>query len=303
VKPTLFALSLGGRAIEVHSYGFMVALGAIAGVILAVHLGRRAGFATAALLDLCFWTLIAGIVGSRLLYVIVHAKDYAGLCFASGPRPMARVLSDCAAPLYIWKGGLVFYGGALAAAAVLVGFARKHRWNIGEVADLLAPALALGHVFGRMGCLLVGCCYGKLCSFGLHFPPGSVAHNELAAQGLVTNPAASTPALAPTQLFEALGEAVIFLVLMGLRRKPRFPGALVLTYVMAYALLRFTVEVFRGDTARGNLFDLTLPTLATWLGIPPEQPLALSAAQTLSLVLGGLAATTYVWLRHRAATT
>jgi phosphatidylglycerol:prolipoprotein diacylglycerol transferase len=303
VKPTLFVLSLGGRAIDIHSYGFMVALGAIAGVILAVHLGRRAGFATAPLLDLCFWTLIAGIVGSRLLYVVVHARDYAGLCFVPpGPRPLARMLSDCAAPLTVWKGGLVFYGGALAAAAVLVGFAKKHRWNIGAVADLLAPALALGHVFGRLGCLLVGCCYGKLCSFGLHFPHGSVAYTELASQGLVMQPAASTPALAPTQLFEALGEAVIFVVLMRLRRKPRFPGAVVLTYVMAYALLRFTIEIFRGDNARGYLFDLTLPSLATWLGIPAEQPLALSTAQTLSLVLGVLAAATYRWLRHQAST-
>jgi phosphatidylglycerol:prolipoprotein diacylglycerol transferase len=299
VKPTLFTLG----TIDIHAYGFMVALGAIFGVILAVHLGRRAGFATAALLDLCFWSLIAGIAGSRLLYVIVHVKDYADLCFVPvGPRSTTHMLSDCAAPLTIWRGGLVFYGGALAAAAVLWGFARKHRWNVGATADLLAPALALGHVFGRLGCLLVGCCYGKLCSYGLHFPPTSVAYSELAAQGLVEKGAAATPGLAPTQLFEALGEVLIFVALMLLRRRRRFPGAMVLTYAMAYALLRFIVEIFRGDNARGYLFELTLPRLATWLGLPEKQPLALSSAQMLSLILGGLAAATYVWLRHRAST-
>jgi phosphatidylglycerol---prolipoprotein diacylglyceryl transferase len=296
VKPTLFALG----ALDVHAYGFMVAVGAILGVILAVALGRRAGFATAALLDLCFWSLIAGIAGSRLLYVIVHITDYARLCFAPvGPRSTSRMLTDCAAPLYIWHGGLVFYGGALAAAVVLWGFARKHRWKFGAAADLLAPGLALGHAFGRLGCLLAGCCYGKLCSYGLHFPPASVAYTELAAQGLMPTGAASTPALAPTQPFEALGEIGIFIMLMLLRRRPRFPGAVVLIYVMAYALLRFTVEIFRGDNARGYLFNLNLPTLARWLGIPAEQPLALSTAQTLSLVLGVLAAAAYRWLRHR----
>jgi phosphatidylglycerol:prolipoprotein diacylglycerol transferase len=303
VKPTLFALHLAGRAVDIHAYGFMVAVGAILGVILAVQLGRRAGLASSALLDLCFWSLIAGLAGSRLLYVIVHAKDYSNLCFSPvGPRSTAQALSDCAAPLAIWRGGLVFYGGALAAAGVLWFFCRKHRWNIGQVADVLAPGLALGHVFGRLGCLLVGCCYGKLCSFGLHFPPASVAYSELAARGLVATGAATTPGLAPTQLFEALGEAVIFAVLMILRRKPRFPGALVLIYVMTYALLRFAIEIFRGDNARGNLFDLTWPALASRLGLPPEQPLALSTAQTLSLVLGVLAATTCWWLRHRAST-
>ncbi len=303
MKPTLFALSLGGRTLDVSAYGFMVAVGAILGIILVARLGRRAGFATADLLDLCFWTLIAGLAGSRLLYVIVHVKDYAALCVApGGARSASQMLADCAAPLYIWKGGLVFYGGALAAAAVLWRFARKRRWNLGETADLLAPGLALGHAFGRVGCLLAGCCYGKLCVHGLHFPPTSVAYTELAAQGLVPNAAASTPALAPTQLCEAVGELGIFIALMLLRRRPRFPGAVVLIYVMAYSLLRFTVEIFRGDNARGTLFDLTLPALAEWLGLPPAQPLALSTAQALSLVLGLLAAVAFRGLRHRAHT-
>ena len=302
MKPTLFSLSLGGRALDVHAYGFMVAVGAALGVILVVRLGRRAGYATNALLDLCFWTLVAGIAGSRLLYVLVHARDYAGLCFASdGRRSWGRVLSDCAAPLALWNGGLVFYGGALASAAVLWVFARRQRWNTGDVADLLAPALALGHVFGRLGCLLAGCCYGKPCDFGLRFPPGSVAYNEWMAQGLLAKDATLTPPLAPTQIYEALGEALIFAVLMLLRRRRRFPGALVLTYAMAYALLRFTVEIFRGDAARGYLFELPLPFLARGLGLPPTQPLALSTAQALSLVLGGLAATIfYRWRAHQA---
>ena len=302
MRPTLFALHLGARSLDVHAYGLLVALGAIAGIVLAVRQGRRMGFDTAAVLDLCFWALVAGLVGARLLYVIVHLGDYARLCVGSdSPRPALRALGDCAAPLFIWQGGLVFYGGALAAVGVLWRFARRQGWPMADVADLLAPSLALGHVFGRVGCLLAGCCFGKICSFGLRFPPASVAYTDLARAGLVTPGAPSTPPLAPTQLYEAAGECVLFVALLVLGRRRRFPGSLVLVYVMGYALLRTSVEVLRGDTARGFLFELTLPSLAGWLGLPADQPVALSTAQALSLVLGLAAAVAYRILRRRSA--
>jgi phosphatidylglycerol:prolipoprotein diacylglycerol transferase len=211
------------------------------------------------------------------------------------------VLHDCAEPFYIWQGGLVFYGGALAAAAVVLLFARRRSWSLGNVADLLAPSLALGHALGRVGCFLAGCCYGKVTSLGVHFPPASVAYHELAQAGLVAPGAASTPALAPTQLYEALGEALLFTLLLLLRRRRRFPGSLALVYAMGYALLRATVEVLRGDTSRGFLFEISLPRLAGWLDLPAHQPLALSTAQALSLALGTAAAITYRILRRRAA--
>jgi len=302
VRPNLLTLHFGARGLDVHAYGFLIALGAIAGVLLALRQGRRVGFDTADVLDLTFWALVAGIVGSRILYVLVHVSDYSRLCAGAGlPRPALRVLGDCAAPLYIWQGGLVFYGGALAAATVVLLFARRRSWSLGGVADLLAPSLAFGHALGRVGCFLAGCCYGKVSSLGVRFPPASVAYHELAHVGLVAPGAASTPALAPTQLYEALGEAFLFSLLLFLRRRQRFPGSLALIYAMGYALLRATVEVLRGDTSRGFLFELSLPRLATWLDLPANQPLALSTAQALSLALGTAAAVTFSILRRQTA--
>ena len=285
MRPNLLTLHFGTHGLDIHAYGFLIAVGAIAGVLLALRQGRRMGFDTAAVLDLTFWALVAGIVGSRVLYVLVHVSDYGRLCAGVGlPRPALRVLGDCAAPLYIWQGGLVFYGGALAAATVVLLFARRRSWSLGGVADLLAPSLALGHALGRV-----------------RFPPASVAYHELAHAGLVAPGAASTPALAPTQLYEALGEAFLFALLLFLRRRQRFPGSLALVYAMGYALLRATVEVLRGDTSRGFLFELSLPRLASWLDLPVHQPLALSTAQALSLALGAAAAITYRILRRRVA--
>ena len=302
MRPNLFTLHFGAHGLEVHSYGLLVAMAAIAGVVLVFRQGRRMGFDTAAVLDLAFWALVAGIVGSRVLYVIVHISDYSRLCAGAGaPRPALRVLADCTAALYIWQGGLVFYGGALAAAGVVLLFAHRQAWPLGDVADLLAFPLPLGHALGRVGCFLAGCCYGKVSPFGLRFPPASVAYQDLARAGLLAPGAPFTPTLAPTQLYEAAGEGLLFVLLMVLRRRRPFPGSLALIYVMGYALLRTAVEVMRGDTNRGFLFELPLPRIAAWLDLPAHQPLALSTAQALSLTLGTAAAVAYRILRRRAS--
>ena len=302
MRPNLFTLHFGAHGLEVHSYGLLVAMAAIAGVVLVFRQGRRMGFDTAAVLDLAFWALVAGIVGSRVLYVIVHISDYSRLCAGAGaPRPALRVLADCTAALYIWQGGLGFYGGALAAAGVVLLFAHRQAWPLGDVADLLAFPLPLGHALGRVGCFLAGCCYGKVSPFGLRFPPASVAYQDLARAGLLAPGAPFTPTLAPTQLYEAAGEGLLFVLLMVLRRRRPFPGSLALIYVMGYALLRTAVEVMRGDTNRGFLFELSLPRIAAWLDLPAHQPLALSTAQALSLTLGTAAAVAYRILRRRAS--
>jgi prolipoprotein diacylglyceryltransferase len=96
-----------------------------------------------------------------------------------------------------------------------------------------------------------------------------------------------------------VGEGLLFVLLMVLRRRRPFPGALALIYAMGYALMRATVETFRGDAARGFVFEISLPRLATWLGLPAQQPLALSTAQTISLALGLAAAIAYRILRRR----
>jgi prolipoprotein diacylglyceryltransferase len=98
-----------------------------------------------------------------------------------------------------------------------------------------------------------------------------------------------------------VGEALLFTLLLLLRRRRSFPGSLALVYVMGYALLRATVEILRGDTGRGFLFEVSLPRLAGWLDLPVRQPLALSTAQALSLALGTTAAVTYRILRRQVA--
>jgi phosphatidylglycerol:prolipoprotein diacylglycerol transferase len=270
VRPTLFTLPFGAHGLGVHSYGLAIALGFAAGVVLAAREARRVGLDPGAMLDLLFWILVSGVLGSRLTFVVLHAGDFVQLCRQG----------DCAAPLKLWQGGLVFYGGALSATVAVALFTRRHRWSFGQVADLLAPALALGHVFGRLGCFFAGCCFGKPLGAGVSFPPGSVAFDELTRTGAVAAGATGTPPLHPTQLYEAAGELAIFFLLILTRRHRRFAGATALLYAASYAGLRFVVELFRGDAGRGFVGPL-------------------STAQVMSLVIGGMA--TALLVRGRLA--
>ncbi len=268
MRPELFGLRIGGHHLAVPSYGTAVMLGFALGVWLALRQARRlggqlGGIDGSDLLDLSFYILVAGVAGSRLLFILLHLDDFSRLCTRGG---------DCLAPLKIWDGGLVFYGGLIAAAAVTFRFVRRRGWRFGVVGDLFAPGLALGHAVGRLGCFAAGCCFGKTCAAGgppcVSFPAGSVAHEHLAALGQIAPGATRTPPLHPTQLYESAGLLLIFLLLLLWRRRQRFHGQLFLLYLLAYGLLRAALDLFRGDGPRGpsQAVGLALALIAgTWL--------------------------------------
>lgn len=290
MRPTLFSLRLFGHEIGLHSYGLAIALGFAAGIFLAARQARRLEMNVPDVLDLSFWMLVAGLLGSRVMFVLLNAGDYARLCTGFGqPRTAFTLISDCTAVFRLWEGGLVFYGGAVASTIVVAITARRRGWSFGKVADVFAPSLALGHAFGRIGCFAAGCCFGKLCpsswAGAVSFPPGSVAFEDFVSHGLLAPTAHTTLALHATQLYEAAGELLIFFTLLALRRRQRAYGSLALSYALMYAILRGLGEVFRGDAGRRFLIEISTPRVAAWLGLPPREPLLLSTSQTVSLIL------------------
>ena len=157
----------------------------------------------------------------------------------------------------MWEGGLVFYGGFLLAALVGVIFTRYRGYAVDEIADCLAPALALGQGIGRWGCFFAGCCYGKPTPlpWGVRFKdPASLA--PLGVQ------------LHPVQLYESAGDLLIaaLLWLMLQRRKDDAHGEIFWLYVLLYGILRFAMETLRGDD-RGPVYG----------GLAPSQIIALVA--------------------------
>ena len=167
--------------------------------------------------DFSCWSLLGGIVGGRLLYIMLKWEF-----FASAPQELPA----------IWHGGLVWYGGFLGGVLAGWGYIRSQRLSFLRVMDQFIPFLALGHAIGRVGCFLNGCCYGKPTELwcGVTFPGQSAR-------------------VLPTQLFEAGGLVVLFGVLRRLQQPEwlRRPGWLFGLYLMSYAGLRFIIEFLRGD--------------------------------------------------------
>ena len=220
MKPIL--LHLGN--FQLHSFGLLVALGFLAGLAAAARNVRKAGLNGELVYDLAPWLVGAGLVGARLLYVISYwDKDFAG-------QPLIETIA-------VWKGGLVFYGGLI--LAILVALWRVHSMKLPlwTMADALAPGVAIGHAFGRIGCLLNGCCYGRPSSlpWAIHFPP--------------SHPTAGI-SVHPSQVYETLLNLTFFGLLMWGFGRRRFSGQIFSFYLMGYAVLRAITEWFRGDYDR-----------------------------------------------------
>ena len=214
--------------IPIRMYGLMIGIGFLFGIWLASRRAKKEGIDPDRILDMGVYLLLAAIVGSRLLYVLTNLAEFS-----------ANPLEAFA----IWKGGLVFYGGMLAAVPVGIWYVRKHNLPVWKTADIIAPYAALGHAFGRLGCFFAGCCYGAPCS-----GPVCITFNDPHSLAPLGVP------LFPTQLMESGGEFLIFGVLIMLRRYKKFDGQLFWFYPLFYSVLRFIIEFFRGDAVRGVYF-------------------------------------------------
>jgi len=252
----------GPVAIPVHGYGVLIAAGFVAAIFVAQREARRRGQDPDRIGDLAFFLLLAALVGSRLYFIAVNWRDYTGehvwLTFHGLPIP--RVLA-------LWEGGLVFYGGFIAAALTAFWYLRRHHMPFLAHADTLIPSVALGHFFGRLGCFAAGCCWGAPSHAHVpwltRFPPESLAYQTFAgrpnAAELIAAGGLSTVPIHPTQLYEALGELALFaLLVLAVRPRKRFDGQVLACWLMAYAVLRTVVELFRGDVERGLVAGISV---------------------------------------------
>ena len=156
------------------------------------------------------------------------------------------------------QAGGVFYGGLIAALGVAWWYMRKTKLPPLRTADVFAPAIALGHGIGRLGCFSAGCCWGVEC----HLPWAVTFHNPV-AHDLVGVPL-NTP-LHPTQLYESAAEFLIFGILLWRIRRPHQTGAVISLYLLLYSTARFIVEFFRFHE-QGNLWGTPLDT-SQWISL------------------------------------
>lgn len=221
--------------IPIHSYGALIALGFISGLLLVRRLSKASGLNVDRVMDITFWSLLVGFVGARGLFVLTRWESY---------------WADPASIFKVWEGGLVFFGGPLLVIPFLIFALRKFELPFWKTADVLTPGLVVAHMFGRLGCLAAGCCYGK---------PTGTSFGVRLTSDLVEPELRGIP-LHPTQLYESASLLILLLGLLWVYRRRQFDGQVVLTYLLAYPLIRSVIEIYRGDTIRGFLIDGILST-------------------------------------------
>jgi phosphatidylglycerol---prolipoprotein diacylglyceryl transferase len=230
----------------VYSYGVLLAGAYLVALQLAVVRARQRGLDGTKVMDLGIYLIIAALVGAKLMLIVVDF-DY----FRSQPRELLSLV----------RAGGVFYGGLLAALGVAIVLVRRYQLRIWTTADLFAPGIALGHVIGRLGCLLAGCCYGTPTDV-----PWAITFTSPLAASNVGTPL-GVP-LHPTQLYDAGAELAILVILLATERRGRpFEGRTFWLYMLLYGISRFIVEMFRGDD-RGMMLGVSTSQFVSILVVP-----------------------------------
>ena len=242
MHPLLFEI---GR-FPVYTYGVLLATAYLTGLWLAVRRGRARGLDGDRVMDLGIWIIASALVGAKLLLLAVDFQYYS--------RNPAELFG-------VFRSGGVFYGGLIAAVLTAVWYMRRARMPLWTTMDAFAPGIALGHVIGRLGCLMAGCCYGRPTSL----PWGITFTSTLAADNV------GTPldvALHPTQLYEAGAELVILVLLLALERRGRpYQGRTFWLYMLLYGITRFAIEIVRGDP-RGSIGVLSTSQFISVILVP-----------------------------------
>ena len=244
-----------GVRVPLHTYGVMLALAFVTAIWLAQKEAARQGQDPQLVGDLSFWILVSSLVGARVYFILVNWGDYFGANAMVATR-IGRIPRLFA----IWEGGMVFYGGFIAAALAAAVFLRVKKVAFLPFSDTLIPSVAYGQFLGRIGCFAAGCCWGRSCEPALpwaaRFPPESMAFQSMAARPgpgrFIAPDHLHTLPIHPVQLYESLGELLLFAVLaLWLRPRKRFHGQVMAAWLMLYAVLRTVTETFRGDVERG----------------------------------------------------
>jgi len=277
---------------EIYSYGLMMVLGFLCGYWLAYRLAKRCGQNPAELTNMAVIALLSGVAGARAMYVLQFWKEeYAG-------QPIWKALN-------VRDGGLEFYGGVILALTVVAIYFLWRKLPVRFYFDIMAPALMLGLAFGRMGCFLNGCCYGKICDlpWAVSFPYGSYAYLDHLSQGKLTVPpelsngaggiihpkelTAQQKIVArarenrslrvhPAQLYGAITALALCGILRWYFWKRRYEGQGFLLMILLYGVARFVLELFRTE--------------------PKVAETGLSISQVVSVIMVSCALICWMWM-------
>lgn len=234
MRPYLFHIGNMG----VPSFFFMLMIGALAGTFFAARVAKREGADPVAMLDFGIIGIICSVLGSRIFHIIFEAPDY----YLENP---IRVF-------YFWQGGFVSIGaytGSLVGWLVYMWRRKLEYWRYLDIATTCVPIIIF---FTRLGCLMVGCCYGKPTDFFLHLtftdPASTAGYYHLGES------------LHAVQIYNMLNALVMWAVVLFVYRHRRFSGQVLAAFFLYYGVTRFFIEFLRGDADRGMWFNGAVST-------------------------------------------
>jgi phosphatidylglycerol---prolipoprotein diacylglyceryl transferase len=242
--------------ITIFTYGFMLAVAFLTSIYVAGREAQRLGIPKGQFYDLCFYIIVAALVGSRLLFVVLEPGQ-----FLSHPLKIFA----------LWEGGLDFQGGMFLALIVAFYYIRRQGWAWRPTLDALVLGAPLGQFFGRIGCFMAGCCYGT---------PSHVPWAVIFTDPTSLCPLKGVP-LHPSQLYESFLALGVFGLLYWFRTRKRYSGQLTLLYLCLAGLVRFVVEFFR------NPLDYRGPTYLGWMPLTQLIALVLFLVCAILLVYWG----------------
>lgn len=286
MHPVLFSIF----AYDVSAYMAMIAAGFLFATTMGAVWVRRIGQNPDVIVDLGLAAVVSGLIGARLLHVLADGYfwDYVHLCtdpsrvewpvsrseclgelegiWDAAERVCRPGRADCWAWAQIWGGGLTFYGGLGLATLVGLRLFRRDRFPMWKGLDMGGMMVPIGLGLGRLGCLMVGCCFGSSCErpWALRFPAGSPASEWQYRHELLSTPAHPALPVHPTQLYEALAALAIAAVgILFVQGRKRYDGQVFVFFLVAYAFSRFGIEFLRSDD-RGGWLSLST---SQWIGV------------------------------------
>lgn len=261
----------GVETIPVQSYGVMLLIGFLCGVAVAASRAKAIGVAPHHYMDMSLWGIFVGLAGARAFEIYMNWNAYSP--FLADGFEIHRVYKW----FRLWDGGLVFYGTFVTVIPMCWLYCRIYRLPALKFLDLAAPGLITGQAFGRIGCFLSGCCYGKLCSFpwAVHFPGREIhdspAHDWQVWTGLIQPHTPWSLGVHPTQLYASLAAALTAGFLYAYWPRRKYDGQILALMMIMAASTRFFEELLRDDDGPG------FPMLSSWMTIAQWFALAIFA--------------------------
>ena len=277
-----------GLVMPFPSYFVLLLAGFLLATVMGAVWAKRVGQNPDVVVDLGLAMVLAGVAGGRILHVLAdgHFMEYVNLCVDhgkvdwlitqaqcksaeyGGTWDFAKHVchpteSDCWAWARFYAGGLTYYGGFAAASAAAWFLLRADKFPFWKAADMAGMVVPLGLGFGRIGCLLAGCCFGKpwSSSLAIHFPPNSPASEAQWKVGALPSALIESLPVHPTQLYESFASfAIAGFLILHFHGKKRYDGQVFLAFVALYSIVRFAIEFVRADD-RGGFLGLSTSQL------------------------------------------